>query len=68
MKKYAVAMFNHHTGEITQTVRYAEDGRSVLEAMYLEKFKEAVPLGHSVEDIHEIFFDCDCVISVLEIT
>lgn len=68
MKKYAVAIFNHHTGEITQTVSYAEDERGVLDAAYLEKFDEAAPLGHSVEDICESFSDCDCVISVLEIT
>lgn len=68
MKQFAVALFNHHTGEIAQSIRYGKNEHDVLEAMYVEKFGEAPPLGRSVEAIYESFFDCDCVLSVLEIT
>lgn len=68
MKKFAVALFSHHTGEITQFIRYDNNERELCGELYQEQFKEAVAPEISAESIYESFFNCDEVLSILEIT
>lgn len=68
MKKFAVAIFSHHTGEITQFIRYDHNERELCGELYQERLKEIAPPEYSIEDIYESFFNCDEVLSILEIT
>ena len=67
MKMYAVAVFSHHTGSITQFMSYNASELEVLKVLYLKEFGTPAPDEDTENAIYEAFYDTDQVVSIMEV-